>query len=203
MRNHLPFGTQAGPIGPQIPGSSWNGLAIIGEAPGRQEIINGAPFTGPAGELLNKILERVGIRRDETLITNCFAHQPAWSASQDGKRRNNDILNFFTLDQTIANQSLPTYRGRYLIEDLASDLRATWRLLRDMKPRAILAMGSTALWGIAHLEGLTENRGQTLTTRACNAPLIPTYHPAFVLHRKDDTLADRIEEDMRKVLPLL
>jgi uracil-DNA glycosylase len=203
MRNSLPPGTQAGPIGPQLPVSSWNGLAIIGEAPGRQEIINGVPFTGPAGELLNKLLERVGIRRDETLITNCFAHQPAWSANQDGKRRNNDILNFFTLDQTIANPNLPAYRGRYLLEDLAGDLRATWRLLRDKKPKAILAMGSTALWGMAQLEGLTESRGQTLSTRACDAPLIPTYHPAFVLHRKDDTLADRIEEDMRKVLPLL
>ncbi|WP_262030533.1 uracil-DNA glycosylase family protein [Microvirga sp. Mcv34] len=203
MRNPLPPGTLAGPIGPQLPISAWNGLAIIGEAPGRQEIINGIPFTGPAGELLNKLLDRVGIKREETLITNCFAHQPAWSANQDGKRRNNDILNFFTLDQTIANPNLPAYRGRYLLEDLASDLRATWRLLRDMKPKAILAMGSTALWGMTHLEGLTENRGQTLTTRACDAPLIPTFHPAFVLHRKDDKLADRIEEDMRKVLPLL
>ncbi|WP_262267004.1 MULTISPECIES: uracil-DNA glycosylase family protein [Microvirga] len=203
MRSYLPPGTQAGPISPQLPTSSWNGLAIIGEAPGRQEIINGVPFTGPAGDLLNKVLERVGINRDETLITNCFAHQPAWSANQDGKRRNNDILNFFTLDQTIANPNLPSYRGRYLLEDLAADLRATWRLLREMKPKAILAMGSTALWGIAHLEGLTENRGQTLSTRACDAPLIPTFHPAFVLHRKDDALIDRIEEDMRKVLPLL
>ncbi|WP_114944330.1 uracil-DNA glycosylase family protein [Microvirga calopogonii] len=203
MRNSLPPGTLAGPIAPQLPVSSWNGLAIVGEAPGRQEIINGVPFTGPAGELLNKLLDRVGIRRDETLITNCFAHQPAWSANQDGKRRNNDILNFFTLDQTAANPNLPAYRGRYLLEELASDLRATWRLLRDKKPKAILAMGSTALWGIAHLEGLTENRGQTLSTRACDAPLIATYHPAFVLHRKDDTLADRIEEDMRKVHPLL
>jgi len=64
-------------------------------------------------------------------------------------------------------------------------------------------MGSTALWGLAHIEGIIQNRGQTLSTRACDAPVIATYHPAFALHRKDDTLIDRIEEDVSKVLPLL
>lgn len=64
-------------------------------------------------------------------------------------------------------------------------------------------MGPTALWGIAHLEGITENRNQTLTTYACDAPRISTHHPGFFLHRKDDKLTDRIEEDVTKVLPLL
>jgi DNA polymerase len=49
---------------------------IIGEAPGEQEDETGVPFCGAAGEKLNKILDYVGITRDEIFITNTVLCRP-------------------------------------------------------------------------------------------------------------------------------
>ena len=51
-------------------------LMFIGEAPGRDEDIQGVPFVGRSGQLLNKILEAAGIERDDVYITNIIKCRP-------------------------------------------------------------------------------------------------------------------------------
>ncbi|MGC8870818.1 MAG: uracil-DNA glycosylase [Brevinematia bacterium] len=51
-------------------------LMIIGEAPGREEDIQGKPFVGRAGQLLTKLLEEIGIKREEVYITNVVKCRP-------------------------------------------------------------------------------------------------------------------------------
>ena len=51
-------------------------LMIVGEAPGEEEDLSGRPFVGRAGQLLDKILESVGIGRDEIYITNIVKFRP-------------------------------------------------------------------------------------------------------------------------------
>lgn len=52
-------------------------ILFIGEAPGREEDINGIPFAGQAGELLNKMLASIGLNRDEDVyITNVVPWRP-------------------------------------------------------------------------------------------------------------------------------
>jgi uracil-DNA glycosylase len=51
-------------------------LMVIGEAPGADEDRQGEPFVGRAGQLLNKILEAVGFRREEVYITNILKSRP-------------------------------------------------------------------------------------------------------------------------------
>jgi uracil-DNA glycosylase family 4 len=51
-------------------------LVFIGEAPGRQEDIKGEPFVGAAGQLLTKLLEQVGIKRESVFITNVVKCRP-------------------------------------------------------------------------------------------------------------------------------
>lgn len=64
--------TQAVPgVGPQN-----TQLMIIGEAPGRQEDLQGEPFVGAAGKLLTKMLENAGIKRDTVFITNTVKCRP-------------------------------------------------------------------------------------------------------------------------------
>ena len=64
--------TQAVPgVGPQ-----HTPLVIIGEAPGRQEDLQGEPFVGAAGQLLTKMLEKVGIKRETVFITNVVKCRP-------------------------------------------------------------------------------------------------------------------------------
>ena len=65
-----------GPIAYQLPVLPFNGLAIVGEAPGADEVKQGQPFVGRSGQLLNELLEEAGIARAHTLIANVFRYQP-------------------------------------------------------------------------------------------------------------------------------
>ena len=51
-------------------------LVFVGEAPGEDEDLQGRPFVGRAGQLLDKILAAVSIRRDEVYITNMVKYRP-------------------------------------------------------------------------------------------------------------------------------
>lgn len=57
-------------------GSSKAKLVFIGEAPGEEEDIQGLPFVGRAGQLLTKIIEAIGLRRDEVYIANILKCRP-------------------------------------------------------------------------------------------------------------------------------
>src|SRR5688500_15162273 len=56
----------AGPTGAKI--------VLVGEQPGDVEDRQGLPFVGPAGKLLDKLMERVGIPRDTVYVTNAVKH---------------------------------------------------------------------------------------------------------------------------------
>ncbi len=51
-------------------------LMFIGEAPGAEEDLQGLPFVGAAGQLLNNLLSKLGLRRDEVYITNVVKSRP-------------------------------------------------------------------------------------------------------------------------------
>jgi DNA polymerase len=61
-----------------VPGEGPPEAAIlfIGEGPGFQEDRQGRPFVGPAGQLLNELLGRIGLRREEVFIANLVKHRP-------------------------------------------------------------------------------------------------------------------------------
>ena len=65
-RTHIVFGV----------GNPSARLMFIGEAPGRDEDLQGVPFVGRAGQLLNKILEAAGIERDDVYIANIIKCRP-------------------------------------------------------------------------------------------------------------------------------
>jgi uracil-DNA glycosylase len=49
-------------------------IVFVGEQPGDQEDLQGRPFVGPAGKLLDSALEEAGIDREKTYITNAVKH---------------------------------------------------------------------------------------------------------------------------------
>jgi DNA polymerase len=57
------------PVSPRIEydwppdANNWSGLALVGEAPGAEEVKRGHPFVGRSGQLLDKMLEKAGIKR--------------------------------------------------------------------------------------------------------------------------------------------
>jgi DNA polymerase len=61
-----------------VPGEGGfkKGLLFIGEAPGRNEDLQGRPFVGRAGQLLNELLDSIGLSRDDIFITNIVKCRP-------------------------------------------------------------------------------------------------------------------------------
>ncbi len=57
-------------------GSPESGIVFIGEAPGAQEDIQGRPFVGAAGKVLNELLEDIGLERKDVYITNVVKCRP-------------------------------------------------------------------------------------------------------------------------------
>jgi len=51
-------------------------LVFVGEAPGMEEDIQGRPFVGAAGQLLNKMIQAIGLKREDVYIANCLKCRP-------------------------------------------------------------------------------------------------------------------------------
>jgi uracil-DNA glycosylase family 4 len=51
-------------------------IVFVGEAPGKNEDLQGKPFVGAAGKFLNEMLEEIGLKRDDVYITNIVKYRP-------------------------------------------------------------------------------------------------------------------------------
>lgn len=66
-------------------------LMLIGEAPGEQEDIEGEPFVGAAGQLLNKILAAIDFKREEVYIANILKHRPPGNRNPSDEERKRSL----------------------------------------------------------------------------------------------------------------
>lgn len=72
-RTHIVFGV----------GNPNADLMFVGEAPGQDEDMQGVPFVGRAGQLLTKIIESIGLKRDEVYIANVIKCRPPGNRNPD------------------------------------------------------------------------------------------------------------------------
>ena len=136
-------------------------LMLIGEIPGDEEDRLGAPFVGPAGKLLDEVLEEVGLNRRAAYVTNAVKHFK-WKAA--GKRR---------------LHAKPTSRE---IRACRPWLEAE---LEIVAPQMIVCLGATAasvLLG-SHFR-ITKQRGEVHETEFAEWT-IATYHPSALLRVPD------------------
>jgi DNA polymerase len=153
-------------------------LMFVGEAPGADEDAQGEPFVGRAGQLLTKIIQTMGFKRSDIYIGNILKCRPNTPGAQSGNRAPTDAE---------MKTCLPWLQAQIEI----------------IQPKVIVALGAVALRGLIPelTAGITKLRGNWLLYRG--VPLMPTYHPAYVLRAY--TLENRraIWEDMLKVLEKL
>lgn len=152
-------------------------LMFVGEAPGADEDEQGEPFVGRAGQLLTKIILATGLSRADVYIANILKCRPDTPGQSAGNRP-------------------PTPEERatcipYLQEQI--DL---------IQPKAIVALGATAVEGLlGKTLGITKLRGQWQTYRG--TPLMPTYHPAYLLRNQAMSEKRKVWEDILKVMEKL
>jgi uracil-DNA glycosylase len=152
-------------------------LMLVGEQPGDQEDQIGRPFVGPAGQLLDECLERAGIDRSDTFMTNAVKR---FKFVRRGKRR---------IHQTPTAGDIAHYRW-WLAEEI-----------RLVAPRAVIALGATAVHALTgRRQPLAPIRSKLLDWQ--DRALLVTVHPSFLLRIPDEERRkierQRFVSDLRK-----
>jgi DNA polymerase len=134
---------------------------FVGEGPGRNEDIQGEPFVGPAGKLLDNMLGAMGLKRDmNAYIANVVKCRPTGT---DGRDRP------------------PT------AEESAACMPYLERQIALIQPSVIVALGKTAALSLLKLHeetSVSQLRGKI--HQFANVPLVVTYHPAYLLRQLED-----------------
>jgi uracil-DNA glycosylase len=157
-------------------------VMFIGEQPGNQEDLEGHPFVGPAGRLLDKLLMEAGVDRKRVYVTNAVKH---FKWEPRGQRRIHKKPN---------SVEIAACRP-WLEAEIAS-----------VHPKVIVCLGATAAQALLGRDfRVTQHRGELLESPL--APLVmATVHPSSILRAPDEATRQeemrRFVEDLRKIPPL-
>ena len=152
-------------------------LMFVGEAPGADEDEQGEPFVGKAGQLLTKIIQATGLSRADVYIANILKCRPDTPGQSAGNRK-------------------PTP------DEMATCIPYLHEQIDLIQPKVIVALGATAVEGLLGKSlGITKLRGTWKTYRG--TPLMPTYHPAYLLRNQAMSEKRRVWEDMLAVMEKL
>jgi uracil-DNA glycosylase family protein len=144
-------------------GSPEAPLVLVGEQPGDREDIEGRPFVGPAGALLDQALEAAGIRRDDAYVTNAVKH---FKWEPRGKRRIHQPPNAREIEAC-----KPWLAGE----------------LVAVRPTVLVVLGATAARSLLGASfRVTKQRGEVLRETGLAPVVIATVHPSSILRARDD-----------------
>lgn len=136
-------------------------IMFCGEAPGTDEAIEGAPFTGSAGQLLNKIIKAMALSREDVYCTNILKWRPENDKPYGNRPPTQDEMSF----------CLPYFRAEVEI----------------VQPKVIVALGNAAVNGLLGLDQKRKMSNARGTWHAFqDIPLLITFHPSYLL--RNDTL---------------
>ncbi len=133
-------------------------IAILGEAPGSNEEMQGVPFVGAAGHELDRLLQAAGIERRECYLTNVIKERPP---------KNDFSIYYLDAKRTRPTDLLKKAHGEVIQE-----------LLR-VEPNVIIACGNEALYALTGEKGITKRRGSLFKSEA--GKVLATIHPSALL----------------------
>jgi uracil-DNA glycosylase len=147
-------------------------LVFVGEAPGEEEDTQGKPFVGRSGQLLNKMIGAMGTSREQVYICNVLKTRPPGNATPGPAE--------IALCEP------------YLFEQLAI-----------LKPHAIVTLGLPASRTLLKTdESMAKLRNQWRTLKLPDGtliPVMPTYHPAYLLRAYNEENRVKVWSDLYKV----
>lgn len=144
-------------------------LMFVGEGPGRDEDLQGRPFVGKAGELLDKMIGAIGLKREDTYIANVVKCRPP------------------------DNRTPAPDEARACLGYLHRQIE----LIRPAVIVTLGATPLRELVGVS--EGITRVRGQWKRVRVGDReiPVMPTFHPAYVLRQYTQDVRRAVWEDLK------
>ena len=136
-------------------------IMLVGEQPGDQEDLQGRPFVGPAGQVLNEVLEEAGLDRRRLFLTNAVKH---FKFEPRGKRR---------LHQNPTTGEIDICR---------------WWLDKErafVQPELIVTLGASALRGVTGKSVSIKSMRGAVHELGGGTKLVATIHPSFLLRLPD------------------
>jgi uracil-DNA glycosylase family 4 len=155
-------------------------IFFVGEAPGAEEEVQGEPFVGPAGQLLNRMIAAMGLERGQVYIGNIMNWRPEIPVAEGGTQ--------------YGNRPPTPAEMAYCLPYLLAQVEL-------VDPAVLVALGATAsqaLLGAGSFKALGEVRGQWHDF--AGKPLMVTYHPSFILRNQTNRSKRLIWEDLLKVM---
>jgi len=148
-------------------GATTAKLMFVGEQPGNEEDLEGHPFVGPAGRLLDKALEEAGIPRKEAYVTNVVKH---FKWEPRGKRR---------------------IHARPNSVEIAACVPWLEAELELVKPEVLVCLGATAAQALLGRKfRVTEERGKLVDSKLARY-VTATVHPSSILRAPNDETRHR------------
>lgn len=151
-------------------------LMFVGEAPGADEDAQGEPFVGAAGQLLTRMIQAMGFAREQVYIANILKCRPDMPAGSSGNRK-------------------PTP------DELQTCIPYLHAQIDLIQPRVLVALGGTAMEGLLNKTGISKLRGHWESYRGI--PLMPTYHPSYLLRNQSNAEKRKVWEDLMAVMEKL
>lgn len=138
-------------------------IIIVGEAPSYQEVQQGRPFVGDAGQELDKLLQAANIRREEVYLAN---------ASQEQVKGDKDP--FF-------------FQGGKPSPVFMSGIVQLYKDIQEIKPNVVITLGNYAQYALLGVpKGILKTRGSIFWSSTANVKVVPTLHPAALLRGRPD-----------------
>jgi DNA polymerase len=158
-------------------------VILVGEQPGNEEDLRGAPFVGPAGRILDRALDEAGVNRDETYVTNVVKH---FKFERRGKARIHKKPN---------------------AEEVRACLPWLNAELEVLRPKVLVCLGATAAQALLGRQfRVTAQRGKVLKTTLAEYT-VATVHPSSVLRQQTseerEVALGELIADLRVVAGLL
>ncbi len=153
-------------------------IFFCGEAPGAEEEVKGEPFVGPAGQLLTKIIQAMGLSREQVYIANIMNWRPETDTPYGNRPPTEDEMAF----------CMPYLKTQ----------------LDIVKPKVIVALGATAVNGLLGYNAkrsITRSHGEWQSFQ--DIPTIISFHPSYILRNGTKRVKRLIWEDMLAVMAKL
>jgi DNA polymerase len=157
-------------------------IMLVGEQPGDEEDLQGQPFVGPAGRILDQAMRESGMQRAQVYITNAVKH---FKWEPRGKRRLHKKPDAHEI----------TACNVWLENEIA-----------DIKPSVIVALGATALRALVGSSLPVTSARQLALAHASGCVVVATYHPSAILRAEGERAAQlrsTLVKDLERALASL
>ncbi|KMJ93185.1 uracil-DNA glycosylase [Clostridium botulinum C] len=159
-------------------------VLFIGEAPGKNEVAQGKPFVGMAGETFNNYLKSIGLSRSEVRITNtCFFRPIKKKVGKTGRT-------------TISNRP-PKVSEVNLFREVLDDE------INFVNPKIIITLGNVPLKRLTEFKSIGDCHGNLYYNENLKINIFPMYHPSALTYNRNDEFKKMYENDWLKLKEVL